>query len=64
MGYKVLVANSEGKISLGRRRCKYEDITATDIQVIIYDDVYCINLVQNMDQRTALLSSVEELRMS
>jgi hypothetical protein len=52
--YIVLVGKPEGKRSLGRPRCRWEDNIKRDLKEIGWKGVDCIHLVQDRDQWWAL----------
>jgi hypothetical protein len=60
--YKVLVGKPEGKRSLGRPRCRWEDGTKMDLREIGLGGVDWIRLAQDRDRRRIVMSAVMNLR--
>ena len=60
--YRVLVGKPEGKKSLGRPRCRWEDIRI-DLQEVGCGGVDWIELAQDRDRWRALVSAVMNLRV-
>ena len=48
--YRVLVGKSEGKRSLGRPRCRWEDNIKMDLREVGYDPEEWIGLAEDRDQ--------------
>jgi len=48
--YKFSIRKSEGKRSLGRSRCRWEDNNTMDLREMGWDAVECIRLAQNRDE--------------
>jgi hypothetical protein len=48
--YEILVGKPEGKRSLGRSRCRWEDNNTMDLREMGWDAVECIRLAQNRDE--------------
>jgi hypothetical protein len=62
--YKVLVGKSEGKRSLGRPRCRWEDGIRMDLtETGLGGGVHCISLAQDSDRWRAVVSVVMNLRV-
>jgi len=61
--YRVLVGKPEGKGSLGRPRCKWEDNIKIDFQEVGCGDMDWIELAQNSDRWRALVIAVMNLRV-
>jgi hypothetical protein len=53
---KILVMNSEGKRSLGRPRCKWEDTINMDVKETVWKGVDLIHLVQSRCQWLAVMN--------
>ena len=62
--YRFLVRNPEGKISLGRPRCKWEDNIKMDLQEVGCGNTDWIELAQDQDKWLALVNAVMNLRVS
>ena len=45
--YRVLVVSPEGKRSLGRHKCRWEDNIKMDIQEVRWRRINCIDLAQD-----------------
>jgi hypothetical protein len=60
--YRVLVGNPEGKRTLGRPRCRWEDITM-DLREIGWGGMDWIDLAQDRDQWRSLVNTVMNLRV-
>jgi hypothetical protein len=56
--YRVLVAKPEGKRSLGRPRCRWEDGIRMDLTEIGWGSVEFIQLAQDRAQWWALVNTV------
>jgi hypothetical protein len=56
--YKLLFGKPEGKTPLGRPRHRCEDSIKMDVRDIGWDGVDWIGLVQDRDQRNALVKTV------
>jgi len=61
--YRVLVQRPEGKTSLGRPRCRWEDNVKMDLGEIGIDGVNWIQLAQERVQWRAFLNTVMNLRV-
>jgi hypothetical protein len=61
--YRVLVGKPEGKRSLGRRRCRYEDTIKMDLQEVGCGDMDWIKLAHDRDSLWALVKAVMNLRV-
>ena len=53
-----LVGKHEGKISLGRQRCRWENIIKVDLREVGSVPGYWINLAEDRDQWRAYLTAV------
>jgi hypothetical protein len=60
---RVLVGKSEGKRSLGRPRCKWEDNIKMDLQEVGCEGIGWIKLAQYRDTWWALVNEVMNLRV-
>ncbi|KAJ4432030.1 hypothetical protein ANN_20644, partial [Periplaneta americana] len=61
--YSVLVRKPEGKIPLGRPRCRWEDNIKMDMRGVGYDDRDWNNLAQDRDQWRAYVKAAMNLRV-
>jgi hypothetical protein len=61
--YRILVANPEGKRSLGRPRHRWVDNIKMDLREMGWDDMDWIELAQDRDQWRALVNTVMNLRV-
>jgi hypothetical protein len=61
--YKILVRKSEGKKPVGRLRCKWMDNIKMDLREIRWCGMDLVDLVQDRDQRRALVNTVMNLRV-
>jgi len=61
--HRVLVGKPEGKIPLGRRRCRWEDNIKMDLQEVGGVCGSWMELVQHRDRWRALVSTVMNLRV-
>jgi transposase len=61
--YKVLVGKPEGKIPLGRPRCRWVDNIKIYIRDIGYDGMDWIDLAEDRDQWRALVNTTMNLRV-
>jgi len=61
--YTVLVGKPEGKSSLGRPRCRWEDNTKMDLQEVGCVGMDWIKLAQDRDRWWALVYAVMNLRV-
>jgi len=59
--YKLLVGISEGKRSLGRHRCRWEDNIRIDLREIGWKGVDWIHLTQNRNKWWALVNMAMNL---
>jgi hypothetical protein len=57
------VGNPEGKIPLGRPRCRWVDNIKIDLREIGWDDVDWIDMTQDRDQLRVLVNTVLNLRV-
>jgi hypothetical protein len=55
---KVLVGKPEGKIPLGRLRCRWEDGVKMDLRKISWEGVKLIHLAEDKDQWQAVVNMV------
>jgi hypothetical protein len=62
-GYRILVGKPEGKIPLGRPRCRWVDNIKMDLREIGWDGMDWISLAQDGDQWRALVNSVMNIRV-
>jgi hypothetical protein len=60
--YRILVGTAERKRPLGRPRCRWEDNIKMDLRGIGWGGMDSIDLVQDRDQRRALVNTVMNLR--
>jgi hypothetical protein len=58
--YRILVGKSEGKIPLGRPRRRWVDNIKMELREIGWDGMHCIDVAQDTDQWSALLSMVPQ----
>jgi hypothetical protein len=56
--YKDLVGKPQGKRPLGRSRRRWEDGIRVEVTEIGWEDVKCVQLVQDMDQWRAEMNAV------
>ena len=61
--YRVLVGKPEGKRSLGRPRCRWEDKIEIDLQKVGCGDLEWIELAQDRDRFQALVNVVMNLQV-
>jgi hypothetical protein len=61
--YSVLLGKPEGKRSLWRPRCKWEDHIMADLQEVGCKDMDWIGLAQDRDRLRALVNEVMNLRV-
>jgi hypothetical protein len=61
--YRVLVGRPEGKRSLGRPRCKWEDNIKMDLREIGIDGANWIQLAQDRVQWRVCVNTVMNLRV-
>jgi hypothetical protein len=59
--HKILVGKPEGKRSLGRPRCKYEDNIRVNLKEIEWECVDRIHLAQDKDHWRPLVNTVINL---
>jgi hypothetical protein len=60
---RILVGKSEGKKPLGRPRRRWKDNIKMDLREVGWDGMDWIDLVQDRDQRRALVNMVMNLRV-
>jgi hypothetical protein len=60
---KILVEKPEGKRSLGRPSCRWEEKIKIDLQDIGYADVNWIHLVRDRVQRQACMNLIMIIRI-
>jgi hypothetical protein len=58
-----LVGKSEGKRSLGRSRCRWDDNSRMDLTEIVREDVDWMHLAQDRDQWWDIVNTVMKLRV-
>jgi hypothetical protein len=61
--YRVLVGKPEGRRTLGRLRCRWEENISTDLQEVGCGCVDWMELAQDRDSWRALVSAVMNLRV-
>jgi hypothetical protein len=61
--YRFLVGKSEGKRPLARPRCRYENNTKMEVTKVGWGGINLIHLVQDRDQRRAIVNTVINLRV-
>jgi hypothetical protein len=61
--YRVLVAKPEGKRSLGRPRCRWENIIKMDLQEVRWGRIDWIDMAQNRNRWQALVNAVMNLQV-
>jgi hypothetical protein len=61
--YRVLVGKPEGKSSLGRRSCRWEDGIKMDLSESVWGGVEWIHLVQDSDGWQAFVNAVMKFRV-
>ena len=61
--YRVLVRKPEGKRSLGRPSCRWEDNTQMDLQEVGCGGMDWIDLVQDRQRWRAFVSAVMNFRL-
>jgi hypothetical protein len=61
--YRIFVGKTEGKLSLGRPRCRWVDNIKIDLREIGWGDMDWIDLAQDRDQWRALVKTVMNLRV-
>jgi hypothetical protein len=61
--FKMFVGRPEGKRSLRRPGCKWEDNIKRDLRKIVLEDVDWIHLTQNRDQWQAPVKMVMNLQV-
>ena len=61
--YSFLVGKPEGKRSLGRPRCRWEDSNKMDLQEVGFGGMGWIKLAQDRDRWRALVNAVMNLRI-
>jgi hypothetical protein len=55
--------NSEGKSSLGRRSCRWEDSIKIDLKQVGWEGVDWVELAQNKDKWRAVFKMIMNLRV-
>jgi hypothetical protein len=61
--YRVLASKPDGKIPLGRPRCRWEDNSKMDIQEVGCGGMDWFELAQDTDRWQALVNGVMNLRV-
>jgi hypothetical protein len=61
--YNILVGRPEGRRSLGRPRCRWEDNIKMDLREIGFGDVDWIQWARNRDRWRALVNIVMNLQV-
>jgi hypothetical protein len=61
--YSILVVKSEGKRTLERPKCRWEDNIRTDLREVGMEDLGWIHLAQDRDQWQPLVNTVMNLRI-
>jgi hypothetical protein len=61
--YSVLVGKSDGKRSLGRPSCRWEDVIKTDLREDWLGGVKWIHLAQDRDRWRAVVNAAINLRV-
>jgi hypothetical protein len=61
--HRVLVGKPEGKSSLGRPRCRWEDNIKIDFQKVVGSRGDWMELVQDRDRWWALVGTVRDFRV-
>jgi hypothetical protein len=64
IAYRILVGNKEGKRPFRRPRRRWVKNIKMDLREIGWDGMDWIDLVQNRDQRRALVNTVMNLRLT
>jgi hypothetical protein len=62
--YRLLVGKPEGKIPLGRPRCKWVDNIMMDLEEVGWGDVDWIGLPKDRNRWRALVNSVLNLQVT
>jgi len=60
--YRVLLGKPEGKTPIGRPRHRWEDNIKMDLQEVVFECVYWIQLAQDRDRWRAIVTAVMNLR--
>jgi hypothetical protein len=61
--YRILMGKAEGKISLGRPSCRWEDNIKMDLREIGSGGMDWIDAVQDRDRWRALVNTIMNLRV-
>ena len=61
--YRILVGKLEGRRSLGRPRCRWEDNIKIDLQEVACGDMDWIELAQDREGWRALVNAVMNIRV-
>jgi len=56
--YDVGLGECEGKSSLGRHRCRWEDNNKLDFKEIVWKEVYWNDLARDRDKRQLVVSTL------
>jgi hypothetical protein len=62
--YRVLVGKCEGKRSLGRPRCRWEENIEFDLQEVGWGSMEWVDLAQDRERSRAVVSAVMNLCVS
>jgi hypothetical protein len=62
--YRVLVGKPDGKRTLGRPRCRWEDDIKMDLQNVGWGEMYWIALAQDSGRWRDLVNAVMNMRIS
>jgi hypothetical protein len=61
--YRVLVGKPEGRNTLGRPRCRWEDNIKMDLQEVRFGNTDWIELAKDSDRWRALVNAIINLRV-